>query len=185
MRDLVHGRHDPTRHASRAGACLGRRALAFHRSGRQSVRAALYCRGAMPTIAESTLASWTKPAYDNEDQKREYTERTICRAERLKPASSGVLTAARSVRRRRPSGGRSAGKPLAGAQLVQGADFSDLERPEGSGVPQAPPSERRGGHGPAQEHVGVARESCSSRQTGPSTSGSVPTQKRGSASPAG
>ncbi len=31
----------------------------------------------MPTIAEDALASWTKPAFDNEDQKREYTERTI------------------------------------------------------------------------------------------------------------
>lgn len=31
----------------------------------------------MPTIAESTLASWTKPAFHNEDEKREYTERTI------------------------------------------------------------------------------------------------------------
>lgn len=31
----------------------------------------------MPTIAEDTLSSWTKPAFDNEDQKREYIERTI------------------------------------------------------------------------------------------------------------
>jgi hypothetical protein len=31
----------------------------------------------MSAIAENTLASWTKPAFDNEDEKREYTERTI------------------------------------------------------------------------------------------------------------
>jgi hypothetical protein len=31
----------------------------------------------MRTIPEATLASWTKPAFDNEDQKREYTERAI------------------------------------------------------------------------------------------------------------
>ena len=31
----------------------------------------------MPTIPEATLASWTKPAFDNEDEKRDDTERTI------------------------------------------------------------------------------------------------------------
>lgn len=31
----------------------------------------------MATIAENMLGSWTKPAFDNEDQKREYTESTI------------------------------------------------------------------------------------------------------------
>jgi hypothetical protein len=40
----------------------------------------------MPTVPEDTLASWTKPAFDNEDQKREYTERTICDAIIAHPA---------------------------------------------------------------------------------------------------
>jgi len=39
----------------------------------------------MPTIPESTLSSWTRPAFDNEDQKREHTERSIREAVRQHP----------------------------------------------------------------------------------------------------
>jgi hypothetical protein len=44
----------------------------------------------MPTIPEATFASWTKPAFDNEDEKREYTERTIREAIRSHPDLRGL-----------------------------------------------------------------------------------------------
>ena len=31
----------------------------------------------MPTVSEDQLANWTNPAFDNEDKKREDTERMI------------------------------------------------------------------------------------------------------------